>query len=179
MDTIGSGNWSRAACRAAALTLLLVSGSAPAEETSGQNDTFRVCLASDNEPFSVREPEAAGIDAEVAQLLANTLGMHAGIVWVEVPLRGGLKKALRNSVTEARCEVFLGVPVAAELEAELGEIGVVTTHPYLLVGYVPIVRASEVAASRTGRYITTCSPGLNLPEVFTSFQSATSAVLTL
>lgn len=40
-------------------------------------------------------------------------------------------------------------------------------------------RADEVAASFTGKYITTCCPALKAAPAFTSFHSATLAALTL
>jgi len=99
---------------------------------------LKVCMAEDNAPFS--SMAAGGIDPLVTDELGRRLDRPVRIEWVQIPARGGLGKALNQSLRSGRCEVFAGVPTDGEEGESLAERKLVASDTYLTVGYV-LVRA--------------------------------------
>lgn len=96
------------------------------------------CLPDDNAPFSSSVPGAKGIDVEIAHMIAQKLGREMRIVWVQVPERGGFGKALKESIQSGKCDFIAGIPSGKEMVAEMKERKLVSTAPYLTVGYMLI-----------------------------------------
>ncbi len=101
---------------------------------------LKVCVDSDDAPFSLEANPERGIDVEVAQALAQQLGRPLKLVWVQVPNRGGLGKALRQTIAAGQCDAYLGIPQGPDMGRELAERQLVATGPYLMLGYVLVGR---------------------------------------
>jgi ABC-type amino acid transport substrate-binding protein len=96
-------------CRALAVALPLLAGAAARAEPP-----LNVCVDADHAPFSSSATPTQGFDLDVGQALAARLGRTAQFVWVDVPTRGGLPKALREHLGTARCDLFTAVPVGGD-----------------------------------------------------------------
>lgn len=101
---------------------------------------LKVCVDSDDAPFSLEATPERGIDVEVAQALAQHLGRPLKLVWVQVPNRGGLGKALRQTIAAGQCDAYLGIPQGPDMGRELAERQLVASGPYLMLGYVLVAR---------------------------------------
>lgn len=114
------------------------------------------CVSEDNAPFS--SSGAGGIDVDIATEIALRLGRSARITWVEIPNRGGLGKALRQSIGAGRCDLFLGVAVGDGPNEDLIVQRLTASAPYMAAAYVLVgakggaVRTAEDArrAERVG-----------------------------
>ena len=116
-----------------------------------------VCLDDDNAPFSSEARPERGIDVEVAQALAGQLGRPLKLVWTPVPNRGGIGKALRQTLSAGKCDAYLGIPQDPDLAQDLAERKLVMSAPYLVLGYVLVAApgkpAPAVAALRGARRV--------------------------
>lgn len=110
-----------------------------------------VCLDADNPPFSSRAEGGQGIDVDVAQAIAGRLGRTLSIQWIQVPARGGLGRALKQSIQAGACNLFLGLPVSGEAHEELGARGLAATRPYLATGYVLVTHGTKIRSLRDVR----------------------------
>jgi mxaJ protein len=90
--------------------------------------TLTVCADPNNLPFSNRA--RAGFENKIVQLLAKDLQKQIRYVWW-AQRRG----YLRNTLTEAKCDLWPGVASGVERVA--------TTHPYYRSTYVFVTRASS------------------------------------
>jgi quinoprotein dehydrogenase-associated probable ABC transporter substrate-binding protein len=87
-----------------------------------------VCADPNNLPFSSRD--GSGLENKLAELVARKMGMRLRYVWW-AQRRG----YVRNTLTEAKCELWPGVPVGLER--------VLTTQPYYRSTYVFVSRAES------------------------------------
>jgi ABC-type amino acid transport substrate-binding protein len=114
------------------------------------------CVSDDNAPFS--SSGSGGIDVDIAAEIALRLGRTSRIAWVAIPNRGGLGKALRDSIGAGRCELFLGVAVGDGPNEDLVAQHLTASAPYMTATYVLVaakggtVRSVEDArrAARVG-----------------------------
>ena len=126
-----------------AAALLAAAAATPAAE-AGDPAPLRMCVDADDPPFSTAATPERGIDVEVAQALAQQLGRPLRLVWVEVPNRGGLGKALRQTLVAGQCDAYLGIPQGADVARELAERKLVASGPYLTLGYVLVAPPGSV-----------------------------------
>ena len=108
---------------------------------------LNVCLNDDDAPFSTAATPDQGIDVEVAQALARRLGRPLRLVWVQVPNRGGLGKALRQSLVAGGCDAYLGVPQGPDMAKDLVERKLVASGAYLTLGYVLVANTGAAVPS--------------------------------
>lgn len=94
------------------------------------------CLPDDNSPFS--SLNGGGIDAEVSRGIGEFFHRPIRISWVTIPERGGLGKALRQSMVPGNCDLFFGIPVTGAANEDVVEQNLETSEPYLSTGYVLI-----------------------------------------
>lgn len=144
----------RAGRVAAAVALAAALGGAAAEPAPA----LRACLDADDPPFSQADTPAVaahGLHLDLARALAARLGRPLQPVWVEVPNRGGLSKALRTQLLAGRCELWFGLPLEPALRAELAGLGLQLSPAYLGLGYhwlagpgQPAPTAEQVARAR-------------------------------
>jgi ABC-type amino acid transport substrate-binding protein len=107
------------------------------------------CVDPYNFPFSANDTEPSGFDVEIARAIAQRAGLRAQLYWADTGTRGGLGRALRQSILARRCDFFMGIGVGDKDElAELREKKLVLTHPYLGLGYIPLVQGSAAGATK-------------------------------
>lgn len=116
----------RTAACALALALSSIASAAP----------LTACVVDGNEPFSSSSGGARGLDVEVVQALATKLGREPKLNWIVVPSRGGMGRALKQSIQAGACELFVGLPETEGGGEDLAERGLVASTPYVSVGYV-------------------------------------------
>ncbi|HMV55342.1 MAG TPA: transporter substrate-binding domain-containing protein [Rhodocyclaceae bacterium] len=119
---------------------------------------FAACFDPINPPFSAENDANGGIDLQVAEGIAKQLARRFSPVWIQVPNRGGLDKALKQSLLAGKCDAFFGMPLGDDTKAELGERGMAVSSPYVQGRYLLMAdprRAADGArvlrnASRVG-----------------------------
>jgi ABC-type amino acid transport substrate-binding protein len=130
---------------------------ASAAAQDGGGGALSACLIEDNPPFSRLGADTEGIDVEAARLIAQKLGRPLRVVWVQVPARGGFGKALKESIQSGKCDFFAGVPAGKEMADELRQHKLVSTRPYLGVGYLlvspPGSRPAGMADAKRARRV--------------------------
>ena len=99
-------------------------------------------------PYSSRASQPPGFDVDIVRRIAESGGFQLEQVWVDTGTRGGLGRALRNSISKGQCAVFTGIAIDDEQRAELAEKGLVFSVPYMGTGYV-LVAQGEAAQART------------------------------
>jgi polar amino acid transport system substrate-binding protein len=104
------------------------------------------CADPYNYPFSANGSEPPGFDIEIARTIAERAGLRVNMYWADTGTRGGLGRALRQSILAKRCDFFMGI--AEGDEDELKEKKLELTRPYLGLGYVLVVRGAAAAATR-------------------------------
>lgn len=104
-----------------------------------------VCVDADDAPFSSAATPERGIDVGVAQALAERLERPLKLVWVTVPNRGGLGKALRQTLAAGECDAYLGIPLGPDMARELAERQLAATGAYLGLGYLWVAAPGKPA----------------------------------
>jgi len=136
---------------------LLAAAAATATAETGAPASLNMCVDADDPPFSSAATPERGIDVEVAQTLAQQLGRPLRLVWVEVPNRGGLGKALRQTLVAGLCDAYLGIPQGPDMARELAERKLVASGAYLTLGYLIVAAPGRapptMAALRRARKI--------------------------
>jgi ABC-type amino acid transport substrate-binding protein len=94
-----------------------------------------VCLDDDNPPFS-SHAALSGIDVELARALAKALKRELEFTWVTITARGGIGRALKESIQAGRCDLFMGLPVDEDTAADLAARKLEGSTPYLALGYL-------------------------------------------
>jgi ABC-type amino acid transport substrate-binding protein len=124
---------------AGALLVLQTTGMAAAHAADPASGSDRrdlvVCLADANPPFSAADTRDGGINAEIARGIGRQLGREVRLSWVTIANRGGLGKALRQSLGAATCDIFPGIPVSGGSNEDLVELRLQASEPYLTTGY--------------------------------------------
>ena len=102
------------------------------------------CADPYNWPLSSSSDYPKGVDIDLAEKIAHSADLSLDIYWADTGTRGGLGKALRNSISKGRCHFFLGIGMDTKGEAadELAEKDLVFTIPYTALAYVPVVNNS-------------------------------------
>jgi quinoprotein dehydrogenase-associated probable ABC transporter substrate-binding protein len=86
---------------------------------------LRVCADPNNLPYS--NEHQAGFENQLAQMIADDLGMHVAYTWF--PERGVF---LRKTLNAGQCDMVMGVPAGMQRLS--------TTEPYYRSGYVFVSR---------------------------------------
>jgi ABC-type amino acid transport substrate-binding protein/mono/diheme cytochrome c family protein len=107
-----------------ALTICAVGPASSAE-------TLRVCADPDNLPFSRAEGPERGLYVELAELVANRLGLRSEYAWF---LSHYGRRAVRSTLLADRCDAYFGLPDDADFMGR----SVLRTRPFLDVGYALI-----------------------------------------
>lgn len=139
-----------------ALALCLNPAAAAEAAKPGAMPELVACLSDENSPFSASASPDKGIDAEISRRIGEFLHREVRISWVTVPVRGGLGKALRQSMKLGNCDLFLGIPVSGSANEDVLEQQLETSEPYATTGYVLVAaKGSSVrtldAAQKAGR----------------------------
>ena len=89
-------------------------------------------------PYSARDATPPGFDIQILSELARRGGMQLEMYWADTGTRGGMSRALRNSMMKGRCDIFSGVADNGDDDILMGKL--TFTDPYLGVGYILVVQ---------------------------------------
>jgi len=89
-------------------------------------------------PYSARDATPPGFDIQILSELAKRGGMQLEMYWADTGTRGGMSRALRNSMMKGRCDIFSGVADNGDDDILMGKL--TFTNPYLGVGYILVVQ---------------------------------------
>jgi polar amino acid transport system substrate-binding protein len=97
-------------------------------------------------PYASRNANPPGFDVEILQALAKRGGMELEMYWADTGTRGGMSRALRNSMMKGRCDIFAGVSDSGDDDILMGQLAF--TGPYLGMGYILVVQ-NKAAGMKT------------------------------
>lgn len=97
-------------------------------------------------PYSDKENEPPGFDIEIVREIAKRAGLRYQIFWTDTGTRGGLGRALRQSIMVGQCDVFLGLAMGGDEDEELKEKKLAFTAPFMGLGYILVVRGAATDA---------------------------------
>ena len=89
-------------------------------------------------PYASQNASPPGFDVDIMQEIAKRAGMRLEMYWADTGTRGGMSRALRNSILRGRCDVFMGVSDSGDDDQLMGKL--TFTEPYLGLGYVLVVQ---------------------------------------
>jgi polar amino acid transport system substrate-binding protein len=120
-----------------------------ADETVGSpgDALLVVCADAYSFPASMKDLDPPGYDVEIIRAIAKLAGFRVEYVWADTGTRGGLGRALRSSIVQKKCNLFIGLGMSSETVEEMKEKHLVFTQPYMSEGYVLIEKGS--AAGKT------------------------------
>lgn len=122
------------------------------------------CLSDDNSPFSSADASGSGVDVDVSRGLGEFLHRPVRLSWVTVPGRGGLGKAMRQSLKAGNCDLFFGIPVSGATNDDVLEQQLEISVPYATASYVLVaakgsnVRTLDDAAKAPRVGVVTATP---------------------
>lgn len=97
-------------------------------------------------PYASQNSNPPGFDVEIMETLIAREGLRLEMYWADTGTRGGMSRALRNSIMKGRCDVFMGVSDSGDDDQLMGRL--TFTDPYLGLGYV-LVTQGKAAGMRT------------------------------
>ncbi|MDA1331216.1 MAG: transporter substrate-binding domain-containing protein [Proteobacteria bacterium] len=97
-----------------------------------------VCADPYSYPYSVKDVTPPGFDIEIMGELAKLGGLELEMYWADTGTRGGMSRALRNSILKGRCHLFAGVGDNGEDDVLMGQMAF--TKAYMSVGYVMVTQ---------------------------------------
>lgn len=103
-----------------------------------------VCADPNIYPYSDKG-DPPGFDIEIMREIAKRSGWRFETYWIDTGTRGGLGRALRQSILQGSCDIFLGLAVGGTDE-EMAEKKMTYTHPYIGLGYVLVVQGQAAGA---------------------------------
>jgi ABC-type amino acid transport substrate-binding protein len=111
---------------------------ADALERSKAKGTLVACADPYDYPYSSQNSNPPGFDVQIMEEIARRGGMRLEMYWADTGTRGGMSRALRNSIMRGRCDVFLGVSDSGDDDQLMGKL--TFTEPYIGLGYVLVVQ---------------------------------------
>ena len=134
---------------ACALTFTLPLGAATEDALDNiqARGVLTICADPYNWPHSSANDYPRGFDVEIFSQLATNNGWNTEIYWSDTGTRGGLGRALRNSIAKGRCQVFTGIAINPDTVDEMGEKDLVFSAPYVGLAYVPVISPELTGAS--------------------------------
>ncbi len=129
-------------CGAVCAVALITVPAARAEDALDKIEArgvFTLCADPYNWPHSSSSDFPRGFDVEIFSQIAANHGWRVEMYWSNTGTRGGLGRALRNSIAKGRCQVFAGIAVHPDNVDEIGEKGLIFSAPYVGLAYVPVV----------------------------------------
>ncbi len=120
--------------------------SANAVDRFKQRGIFSVCHDPFIYPYSSQNIRKPGFDVDIVRRIAERGGYKLQQIWVDTGTRGGLGRALRNSISKGQCLAFTGIAIDDEQTEELAEKGLVFSTPYFGTGYVLVAQGEAASA---------------------------------
>jgi polar amino acid transport system substrate-binding protein len=104
------------------------------------NGILNVCVDSYNFPASVKDADPPGYDIEILRAIARRVKLQLNYVFSDTGTRGGLGRALRTSISQQKCSLFMGLGIGDDSVEEMHEKHLVFTRPYMSLGFVLVVQ---------------------------------------
>ena len=111
-------------------------------------------------PYAARNKNPPGFDVEILQALAKRGGMDLEMYWADTGTRGGMSRALRNSMMKGKCDIFAGVGDSGDDDILMGQLAF--TDPYLGLGYILVVQ-NKAANMKTIEEISSAGMKIGVP----------------
>lgn len=112
-----------------------------------EKGVLTACVDPYNYPFSSNNSDPPGFDVEAVRYIAKRAGMRAGYFWADTGTRGGLGRALRQSILARKCDFFMGIALGPDTGEEMKEKHLTLTKPYLGLGYILLVQGKADGAT--------------------------------
>jgi len=138
----------------AVATLLFWVGAAPAgfaDDPIGRpkgDGSLVVCADPYDFPASMKDSDPPGYDVEIIRAVGKVAGSRVEYVWSDTGTRGGLGRALRTSILQKKCNLFIGLGVSGDTVDEMKEKHLIFTRPYLGLGFVLLGRGDEAGKTK-------------------------------
>ena len=97
-----------------------------------------VCADPYSYPYSIKNITPPGFDVEIMGELAKLGGFELEMHWSDTGTRGGMSRALRNSMLKGRCHFFAVVGYNGEDDVVMGQMKL--TKAYMAGGYVMVTQ---------------------------------------
>lgn len=126
-------------CALATLLLVGAASAVVADDPNGRPAGVRslvVCADPYDFPASMKDSDPPGYDVEIIRAIAKVSGSPIEYVWSDTGTRGGLGRALRTSIVQKKCNLFVGLGVSHGSDAEMKEKHLVFTQPYMSQAFV-------------------------------------------
>ena len=107
-----------------------------------QTGKLTACADPNAYPYSTSDGEPPGFDIEILRAIAAKAGLKPHLFWADTGTRGGLGKALRNSIDKGNCDFFMGLAYGEDDEIKDHKLAL--TKPYMGMGYVLVVQGKAV-----------------------------------
>ena len=91
-------------------------------------------------PYATSQGDPPGFDVEIFRAMASQAGLKAEMFWADTGTRGGLGRALRNSIDKGACDFFMGLAYGDD--DEIKDHKLTLTKPYMGMGYVLVVQGA-------------------------------------
>ena len=108
-------------------------------KTSG---VLNVCVDAYDFPASVKDADPPGYDIEILRAIAKRTKLQLDYVYPDTGTRGGLGRALRTSISQQKCSLFMGLGVGSDSAEEMQEKHLMFTRPYMSLGFVLVVQGT-------------------------------------
>jgi ABC-type amino acid transport substrate-binding protein len=119
------------------------------EPVGGPGDApLVVCADAYSFPASMKDLDPPGYDIEIIRAIAKRAGFRVEYVWADTGTRGGLGRALRSSIAQKKCNLFIGLGISSETVDEIKEKHLIFTHPYMSEGYVLIEKGNAAGKAK-------------------------------
>src|ERR1700745_3292923 len=97
-------------------------------KTSG---VLTVCVDAYNFPASVKDADPPGYDIEILRTIAKRAKLQRDYVYPDPGPSERLGRALRSSISQHKCSLFMGLGVGPDSAEEMQEKHLVFTRPYM------------------------------------------------
>jgi polar amino acid transport system substrate-binding protein len=101
---------------------------------------LNVCVDAYNFPASVKDADPPGYDIEILRTIAKRAKLQLDYVYPDTGTRGGLGRALRSSISQEKCSLFMGLGIGPDSADEMREKHLAFTRPYMSLGFVLLVQ---------------------------------------
>jgi polar amino acid transport system substrate-binding protein len=108
-----------------------------------QTGKLTACADPFSYPYATSDGEPPGFDVEIFRAIAAKAGLKPHIFWADTGTRGGLGRALRNSIDKGNCDFFMGLAYGDD--DELKDHKLALTKPYMGMGYVLVVQGKAAS----------------------------------
>ena len=130
------------------LVLTAIVGAADDISDAAKKGQLAVCADPYNFPASMKDADPPGYDVEIIRAIAGRLHSQIEYFWSDTGTRGGLGRALRTSIQQKKCRLFIGLGVGADSAEELKEKHLVLTRPYMSEVFVLVDRSTDQGSAQ-------------------------------